>query len=1432
MRGNTCFRGLGMRRFIAQCVLAILLVFALFISPLVVTPAHATGAPHRFPQATQESIQLWNTVKDTYTSVPYADLVKHSNPYLRFSEQLLVRQELQAEGNAAPTQEQITERHMQWYAERLNLSKSYTDTQAQLHTLMPALIAASKRQNGTVTADMLRNNAKPILLALTYMRHYYGFSIGGTPVYEHLLADPNLPSALNRLSSLGNRGNLALSGSKTADTYARSIAPNTGFPTITAYLRGLLNDFAPGTDPNQWLKDSTRAIIEEDSPVGLFDKYDRFDVLRDQLLPLVALSGPHIYVGNVEHTLQYGLTSTYGGASDELRAKLAATLREQSAFWEFWKRMSTTMNRVTEPGHVLIIDSMKRSTQTGQTIRERWSSRQGAAADPGVLEFFSPIEKYRPFFQSTAVAEGSDVRFYMGDAIGQAGTNTYTHELTHIYDERIWFNGAGTRRGVGGEVYARGLFEAENNTQKQFGGHTEYGPFFNLNTAYELGENRIQNASPTRFQKPSDVGEYMQGVMDVLYSLDAMEAASALKLPANLKHHAFNKVSLTNNPEQTLTALDTFTSVNESDVAGLKNINDVIDADLVSGRMVPKGVAPTQTVPYNEYVVVPLYEPVYAGMQNNHGVVGSFLFRRHAHELLAEYGWDKGFVGYMSDRYANDAAALADIAAEHGGTMKSFKKAMFERRINRFNEMLPAAEFTNAIEMQAAMDAAVAQDIATLAQNKERMGTAPGANVTRNVTAVRELKDRIFRSYIASTNDFRSSIYQEKREGSVTYTLNATVTLTSEGHPRPFADGDFLFNLLAADEISKTVTGLPSQPVAAKADGTVSLGTFEFTAPGIYTYTINEVDGTNDKIEYDPEEAKVVITVEWASESEDPKAKEEMGAAGKDILRIKSVMWSKQNKPATPPVAFTNTYTPERTQTVKVENISIPIQDEIVLNSELSAWEPDRLLSPGKEGVLTKRTVTTFVDGVQEGSPTVTETITTPMEKRRIERGTKALPLQPAPKPAREGSVTQPLAALVKLMNGSNTRPFKDGEFTLSIKRAPGTSDTIVTGLPDQPINVPANGQVNLGTIVIRDAGTHTLVVEQIRGSNGKITYDVTPVTVTISTEWQPGAPSGNQVPDRLLVTALTYTKGTETPKDITFNNVYIPTEGTEIETRKEKIAITDKVEYDPTIPVTAEPTIREGEEGEITITRTWKTIDGERVGEPTEKRETTKQMRPRVTVKGSKAATLTEATPITAEPAKQLFHMVLSLVADSKHYEYKEGDLAVTIAPAPGTKLDAVKGLPTEAIPVPANGKIDLGNLTFTEAGTYEFTVTQKPGTNPQIQIDPTPVTLRIIVERVLDNEKVVLSIKQVSYLQNNKELTDATVTNTYIPIHATQPSTKAVVTKIEDKITETTKESLAATGTQGLIGFIAAAGTGLAGLVALRAKRRHGVGQMDERR
>lgn len=209
----------------------------------------------------------------------------------------------------------------------------------------------------------------------------------------------------------------------------------------------------------------------------------------------------------------------------------------------------------------------------------------------------------------------------------------------------------------------------------------------------------------------------------------------------------------------------------------MNNIDDLIQNSIIVSRYEVDGTKTTGTMASNGYYVVPLFSANYAGVQNDLGVSGDVMIRRQAFELLAEYGYYEGMVPYISNQYKaaaqsdqtilSDTYILKNIFGGTYGTMADFKKAMFQKRIDKVKELKPVTiqwnnqtvTIKNFEALQQLMKEAVESDLVNVS-------VTPGGsnNIRAQATQIELLKAEIFRAYLFQTKDFQESIYGDGQE--------------------------------------------------------------------------------------------------------------------------------------------------------------------------------------------------------------------------------------------------------------------------------------------------------------------------------------------------------------------------------------------------------------------------------------------------------------------------------------------------------------------------------------------------------------------------------------------------------------------------------------------------------------------------------------------
>lgn len=359
-----------------------------------------------------------------------------------------------------------------------------------------------------------------------------------------------------------------------------------------------------------------------------------------------------------------------------------------------------------------------------------------------------------------------------------------THEMTHDSDQDIYLGGYGRRSGLGPEFFAKGLLQAPDHPDDAT---ITINSILKHSKSDSTESRRLQVLDPTtRFNNADDLKQYVHNMFDVVYMLEYLEGNSILKLDTNQKQQLLRKVTNEYHPDpdgNKVYATNVVRNITVEEVERLRSFNDLIDNNILSSREYASG-----KYERNGYFTIKLFAPIYAALSNDDGTPGDLMGRRMAYELLAAKGFKDGMVPYISNQFEADARANNKTITSYGktkglvtdtlvlqklfngqyNTWSDFKKAMYKERQDKFNKLNkisfkdPSQPWTRNIiktihsvnELQNLMNEAVRKDTET----------PHWYNYNPEIdSAVHKLKRAIFKAYLDQTNDFRSSIFENKK---------------------------------------------------------------------------------------------------------------------------------------------------------------------------------------------------------------------------------------------------------------------------------------------------------------------------------------------------------------------------------------------------------------------------------------------------------------------------------------------------------------------------------------------------------------------------------------------------------------------------------------------------------------------------------------------
>ena len=663
-------------------------------------------------------------------------------------------------------------------------------------------------------SEKIRKNKEAFLLGLTYMSRWYNINYDNMntkdlTMYKFDFNGNNEASTLDTIIAIGNSEIENLRGGNNVGLYGSLLAPLKGEDTVFDFVEAYRKLFLPNKTNNQWFKDNTKAyIVETKSDIPEVRKkqeeaaadskyslgvYDRISSptwkYRGMLLPLLTLPEESVYAISNMSTLSFGGYERYRDtvdgtvlSGDALRQYVHGKV-DQAAKWErdhydIWYNLLSSEYKERLFRSIPVVDGFAVKDTQG---RSYWATATDKNID-SIYNFFGPAGKwYGNSPAAGAYATGYEVHYVSDRLLDKYGTSVYTHEMTHNSDGHIYFEGNGRREGLGAELYALGLLQSADSLEKDA---------IVLNTVYKGDKDsltRLHAYNPTeRYKSAADLQQYVHGMYDVLYTLDAMEAKAVVSKSNDVKKKWYRKIEnfyvKDSKYKKDTHAGNSVRPLTNEEVAKLTSLESLIDNNIINRRAYRDN---SQYV-RNGYHVVSMFSPIYAGLSNSKGAPGDIMFRKTAYELLAEKGYQNGFIPYVSNKYAEEAKQKGSVAYSDwlrkdvglvtddlvlskvfNNKYKSwadFKKAMFNERIAKQDRLKPITiqyelgdakstkevTITSAAQMQQLIDAAVAKDITNI--DRATSYVSP--------SWVHLLKQKIYNAYLRSTDDFRQSIYK------------------------------------------------------------------------------------------------------------------------------------------------------------------------------------------------------------------------------------------------------------------------------------------------------------------------------------------------------------------------------------------------------------------------------------------------------------------------------------------------------------------------------------------------------------------------------------------------------------------------------------------------------------------------------------------------
>ena len=675
----------------------------------------------------------------------------------------------------------------------LYLEESFKEVKDNLTHFVKQLVENQDHQLNTDEAakraliKKIEDNKAAVLLGLSYLNRYYGVKFDDVNLKQLMLFKPDFygknVDVLDRLIEIGSKEDY-IKGTRTHDAFREVVAKSTLSSNLNDFLKYNMDLFTTDTDLNDWFIKATKDNVyivepETTNPAFASAKHRAYEGLNNDvhgkmILPLLNLKDAHMFLISTYNTMAYSSFEKYGKNTEAERnafkAEIDKVAKGQQNYLDFWSRLATdkVRNQLLKSNNMVPTPVLDNQNYKGISTDRYGHTNSGKDVAP-IRELYGPTDRYHATdWRMGAVAriygnpyKDDSVFFMVTDMISDFGVSAFTHETTHVNDRMVYLGGWRHREGTDIEAFAQGMLQTPSVSNPN-GEYKALG----LNMAYERPNdgNQWYNTNPNDLKSRDEIDRYMKGYNDTLMLLDYLEGEAVLnKGSQDLNNAWFKKVDKQYRGANTKNQFDKVRPLSDEEKAiTLHSVDDLITNNFMTNRGPGNGV-------YNPsdfgsaYVTVPMMTGIYGG-NTSEGAPGAMSFKHNTFRLWGYYGYEKGFLGYASNKYKQESkqaghATLGDdyiiqkISDGKFSTLEDWKKAYFNEVVTSAKNGLQAIEvdgttYSSYEDLKQAFATAVEKDQASLKNGSVKFD---------NTLA---LKEKIFKKLLQQTDSFKTSIFK------------------------------------------------------------------------------------------------------------------------------------------------------------------------------------------------------------------------------------------------------------------------------------------------------------------------------------------------------------------------------------------------------------------------------------------------------------------------------------------------------------------------------------------------------------------------------------------------------------------------------------------------------------------------------------------------
>ena len=675
----------------------------------------------------------------------------------------------------------------------LYLEESFQEVKDNLTHFVKQLVENQDHQLNTDEAAQralikkIEDNKAAVLLGLSYLNRYYGVKFDDVNLKQLMLFKPDFygknVDVLDRLIEIGSKEDY-IKGTRTHDAFREVVAKSTLSGNLNDFLKYNMELFTSDTDLNDWFIKATKDNVyivepETTNPAFASAKHRAYEGLNNDvhgkmILPLLNLKDAHMFLISTYNTMAYSSFEKYGKNTEAERnafkAEIDKVAKGQQNYLDFWSRLATdkVRNQLLKSNNMVPTPVLDNQNYKGISTDRYGHTDNGKDVAP-IRELYGPTDRYHATdWRMGAVAriygnpyKDDSVFFMVTDMVSDFGVSAFTHETTHVNDRMVYLGGWRHREGTDIEAFAQGMLQTPSVSNPN-GEYKALG----LNMAYERPNdgNQWYNTNPNDLQSRDEIDRYMKGYNDTLMLLDYLEGEAVLdKHSKDLNNAWFKKVDKQYRGANTKNQFDKVRPLSDEEKAiALHTVDDLITNNFMTNRGPGNGV-------YNPsdfgsaYVTVPMMTGIYGG-NTSEGAPGAMSFKHNTFRLWGYYGYEKGFLGYASNKYKQESkqaglATLGDdfviqkISDGRFSTLEDWKKAYFNEVVTSAKNGIQAIDidgktYNSYEDLKRAFAEAVDKDKATLSNGSVKFDNTVS------------LKEKIFKKLLQQTDSFKTPIFK------------------------------------------------------------------------------------------------------------------------------------------------------------------------------------------------------------------------------------------------------------------------------------------------------------------------------------------------------------------------------------------------------------------------------------------------------------------------------------------------------------------------------------------------------------------------------------------------------------------------------------------------------------------------------------------------